>query len=97
MQKSRPAADDSRSRASDHGDAMPYPTEPSSNGARRKLTHAERAAIIDTRDLADRLRRLEADQRRARNAIEDELRRELYGHLPDGWHTHDPNGQEIRD
>ena len=53
---------------------------------RRKLTHAERAALIDTRELADRLRRLENQQRRARAAIEDELRREHYGHLPDGWH-----------
>ena len=94
MQKSRLAADDSRSPAGDDGDTMPHTTEPSSNGARRKLTHAERAAIIDTRVMADRLRRLEADQRRARNAIEDELRRELYGHLPDGWHTHDPHGPE---
>jgi hypothetical protein len=71
---------------------MPKPSEQSSNGARRKLTHAERAAIIDTRELAGRLRELEADQRRARDAIEDGLRRELYGHLPDGWHTHDPTG-----
>ena len=64
---------------------MPYPTEPPSNGSRRKLTHAERAAINDTRELAARLHRLEADQRHARFVIEKELRRELYGHLPDGW------------
>jgi hypothetical protein len=52
----------------------------------RHETHAERAARLDTLELERRLRRLERSQRVARGAIEDELRREHWGRLPEGWH-----------
>lgn len=52
---------------------------------RRSNSHAVRAARMDTRELDARLRRWEADQRTARAGIEAELRREHWGHLPDGW------------
>lgn len=34
------------------------------------------------------MRQWEADQRTARAEIEDELRREHWGRLPDGWGQH---------
>ena len=52
----------------------------------RDETPAERAVRIETRMLEQRLRQLETSQRAAREAIEEELRREHWGHMPEGWH-----------
>ena len=48
--------------------------------------HYERAARIDTRQLAQRLRALAAEQRAGRVAIEANLRAQHWGHMPEGWH-----------
>jgi hypothetical protein len=52
-----------------------------------KLSHDRRAARIDTRKLAQDLQQWEREQRKARAAIEAELRREHGGHLPESWHA----------
>lgn len=48
--------------------------------------HYERAARIDTRQLAQRLRALAAEQRASREAVEANLRAQHWGHMPEGWH-----------
>ena len=48
--------------------------------------HYERAARIDARQLAQRLRALAADQRAGRATIEANLRAQHWGHMPEGWH-----------
>jgi hypothetical protein len=52
---------------------------------RRTLELAIRAAIAEERLLQRRLDRLASEQQRARGAIEQEMRREHFGRLPDGW------------
>lgn len=73
-----------RSRRLDARALPPKPSEPESKPTRPE-THAERAARLETLALEQRLRRLEASQRAARLAIEEELRQEHWGRLPDGW------------
>jgi hypothetical protein len=51
----------------------------------RALELAIRAAIAEERLLQRRLDRLASEQRRTRSQIEQELRREHFGRLPDGW------------
>lgn len=41
---------------------------------------------MDTRELAAGLRKMAAEERATRAAIEAELRREHWGRLPEGWH-----------
>jgi hypothetical protein len=48
--------------------------------------HYERAARIDTRDLAQRVRRMAAEQRATRTALEADLRAQHWGRMPEGWH-----------
>lgn len=55
-------------------------------------THAQRAARIDTRELAQRLRRMQIEQRETRAAIESGLRRRHWGRLPEGWHEGPEDG-----
>ena len=52
---------------------------------RRTLELTIRSAVAEERVLQRRLDRLAGDQRRTRLAIEQELRREHFGQLPDGW------------
>jgi hypothetical protein len=54
-------------------------------------TSTERALRLELRALEARLRELEASHRSVRRAIEEELRREHWGRLPDGWREH-PDG-----
>lgn len=51
----------------------------------RALELAIRAAVAEERLLQRRLERLATEQRRTRSQIEQELRREHFGRLPDGW------------
>jgi hypothetical protein len=51
----------------------------------RALELVIRAAIAEERLLQRRLDRLASEQRRTRSKIEQELRREHFGRLPDGW------------
>ena len=46
-------------------------------------THAQRVARIDTRELAERLPRLQIEQDATRAAIESDLRRQHWGRLPE--------------
>jgi hypothetical protein len=52
---------------------------------RRALELTIRAAAAEERLLQRRLDRLASEQQRARGAIEQELRHEHFGRLPDGW------------
>jgi hypothetical protein len=56
-------------------------------------THAQRAARIDTRELTQRLRRMQIEQRETRAAIESGLRRQHWGRLPEGWHEGPEDGR----
>jgi hypothetical protein len=51
----------------------------------RALELAIRAAVAEERLLQRRLDHLASEQRRTRWQIEQELRREHFGRLPDGW------------
>jgi hypothetical protein len=58
----------------------------------RSLELLIRTAEAEERLLQRRLDRLAGEQQRTRWAIEQELRREHYGQLPDGWTSRNGSG-----
>lgn len=66
-------------------DRPELPISHHSGTQKRREAPAERALRLELRALEARLRELEASQRAVRLAIEQELRREHWGRLPEGW------------
>jgi hypothetical protein len=58
----------------------------------RALELLIRVAVAEERLLQRRLDRLAGEQQRARWRIEQELRREHFGRLPDGWNGGNGSG-----